>query len=110
MVATVTGGGVYLSTDSGTTWNAIAGVESKTWNSISCDANCSNFAISSIAGNLYLLSKTGEKIADASNTSKWTTVTLNSLGSQIIAGAVSGSMRRSINTGANWALVTNVAL
>ncbi len=109
MVATVSGGGAYISTDSGSTWGAIPGVESKTWNSVACDSTCATFAISSIAGNLYLLSNAGEKIVDASNTSKWTTVTLNSLGSQIIAGALSGSMRRSVNTGASWALLTNVA-
>jgi len=110
MLATVAGGGVYLSTNSGVTWSAIAGVENKTWNSVACDSTCATFAISSIAGNLYLLANSGEKIADASNASKWTAVTLNSLGSQIIAGALSGSMRRSVNTGTSWALVTNIAL
>ncbi len=110
MVATVAGGGVYLSPDSGVTWSAIAGVESKTWNSISCDSTCSKFAVSSVAGNLYLLSSQGVKIADATNLSKWSTVTLNSLGTQIIVGATSGALRRSVDSGANWTQITRIVL
>ena len=110
MVATVVGGGVYLSSDSGVTWSAIAGVESKTWNSVSCNSTCSQFAISSVAGNLYLLSSQGVKIADASNNlSKWSTVTLNSAGTQIIAGAQSGALRRSVDSGSTWSLRTRIA-
>jgi len=110
MVATVVGGGAYLSSDSGVTWSAIAGVESKTWNSVSCNSTCSQFAISSVSGNLYLLSNLGEKIADASNNlSKWSTVTLNSAGTQIIAGAQSGALRRSVDSGSTWSLRTRIA-
>lgn len=110
MVATVYGGGVYLSSNSGVTWNAIAGVERKTWNSVSCDATCSKFAISSVAGILYLLSSQGEKIVDVSNLSKLSTVTLNGMGTQIIAGATSGGLRRSVDSGVNWSQITRIAL
>jgi len=110
MVATVAGGGVYISQDSGVTWNAVAGIERKIWTSVSCDSTCSKFAISNVSGNLYLLSKLGEKIADASNLSKWSTVTLNSLGSQIIAGAPSGALRRSVDSGVNWDQRTRITL
>jgi hypothetical protein len=109
MVATVAGGGVYLSSDSGESWSAVAGIERKTWTSVSCDAACSKFAVTSFSGNIYLFSSQGEKMADAKRDSKWSTVTLNSLGTQIIAGAQSGALRRSVDSGANWSQRTRIA-
>ena len=110
MVATVSGGGIYFSADTGATWNPVAGIENKTWNSISCDSTCANFATVANSGNLYVLTPLGVKVADASNASKWSTVVLNSAGNQILAGAISGSIRRSLDVGANWSLRTTVAL
>ena len=110
MTATVANGGIYISTDSGTTWSAISGIEKKNWNSISCNSTCSTFAVTNVSGNLFILSNQGVKIADATNTSKWTTVSLSSAGTQAIAGASSGSMRRTVDSGANWSLLTRVAL
>ena len=110
MVASVAGGGAYISTDSGVTWNAIPGVDKKTWNTVSCNSTCSKFALGSVSGNLYLLSIQGEKIVDVSNLSKLSTVTLNSLGTQIIAGATSGGLRRSVDSGVNWSQITRIAL
>lgn len=110
MVATVAGGGVYLSSDTGESWSAIAGVESKTWNSVSCDATCSKFAISSVGGSLSLLSSQGVALAEPVTLAKLSTVTLNSLGTQIIAGATTGGLRRSVDSGANWTQITRIVL
>ena len=110
MTATVANVGIYISTDSGATWNALSGIEKKNWNSISCNSTCSAFAVTNVSGNLFILSNQGVKIADATNASKWTTVSLSSGGTQAIAGASSGSMRRSVDSGANWSLLTRVAL
>ena len=110
MVATVAGGGVYLSSDSGESWSAIAGVERKTWNSVSCDATCSKFAISSVGGSLNLLSSQGVALAQPVTLAKLSTVTLNSLGTQIIAGAATGGLRRSVDSGTNWTQITRITL
>lgn len=110
MVATVAGGGVYLSSDTGESWSAIAGVESKTWNSVSCDATCSKFAISSVGGSLSLLSSQGVALVEPVTLAKLSTVTLNSLGTQIIAGATTGGLRRSVDSGANWTQITRITL
>jgi hypothetical protein len=110
MVATVAGGGVYLSSDSGESWSAIAGVERKTWNSVSCDATCSKFAISSVGGSLNLLSSQGVALAQPVTLAKLSTVTLNSLGTQIIAGATTGGLRRSVDSGTNWTQITRITL
>jgi hypothetical protein len=110
MVATVAGGGVYLSSDSGESWSAIAGVERKTWNSVSCDATCSKFAISSVGGSLNLLSSQGVALAQPVTLAKLSTVTLNSLGTQIMAGATTGGLRRSVDSGTNWTQITRITL
>ena len=110
MVATVAGGGVYLSSDSGESWSAIAGVESKTWSSVSCDATCSKFAISSVGGAVLLVSSQGLLLAGVVTLAKLSTVTLNSLGTQIIVGATTGGLRRSVDSGANWTQITRSTL
>ena len=110
MVATVAGGGIYLSSDSGESWSAIAGVQRQTWNSVSCDATCSTFAVSSVGGSLNLLSSQGVALAEPVTIAKLSTVTLNSLGTQIIAGATTGGLRRSVDSGANWTQITRITL
>ena len=109
MVATVAGGGVYVSRDSGVTWDPIAGIERRTWNSVSCDARCAYFAITSVSGNLALFRLDGAAIFNGLSNSKWSTVTLNSLGDQIIAGAQSGALRTSVNSGSTWSQRTRIA-
>lgn len=108
MTATVSGGGIYVSTNTGQTWSALAGIDSNTWNSISCNSTCSTFAVTSRAGNLYLLTRLGVKSVDASNTTKWSTVSLNSAGTQVIAGATTGVIRRSVDAGATWSHRTRI--
>ena len=110
MVATVAGGSIYISSDSGESWSAIAGVGRQTWNSVSCDATCSTFAVSSVGGSLNLLSSQGVALAEPVTLAKLGTVTLNSLGTQIIAGATTGGLRRSVDSGANWTQITRIVL
>ena len=109
MVATVAGGGVYVSRDNGVAWDPIAGIERRTWNSVSCDARCAYFAITSVSGNLALFRLDGAAIFNGLSNSKWSTVTLNSLGDQIIAGAQSGALRTSVNSGSTWSQRTRIA-
>jgi hypothetical protein len=110
MVATVAGGSIYISSDSGESWSAIAGVQRQTWNSVSCDATCSTFAVSSVGGSLNLLSSQGVALVEPVTLAKLSTVTLNSLGTQIIAGATTGGLRRSVDSGANWSQMTRITL
>ncbi len=110
MVATVAGGSIYISSDSGESWSAIAGVQRQTWNSVSCDATCSTFAVSSVGGSLNLLSSQGVGLVEPVTLAKLSTVTLNSLGTQIIAGATTGGLRRSVDSGANWTQITRIVL
>ena len=110
MVATVAGGGVYLSSNTGESWNALEDVDNETWNSVSCDATCSRFVITSVRGSLSLLSRQGEALVELGTLVKLSTVTLNSLGTQIIAGATTGGLRRSVDSGANWTQMTRITL
>ena len=110
MVATVAGGSIYISSDSGESWSAIAGVQRQTWNSVSCDATCSKFAVTSVGGSLNLLSSQGVGLVEPVTLAKLSTVTLNSLGTQIIAGATTGGLRRSVDSGANWTQITRIVL
>ena len=108
MVATVYGGDVYLSSDSGESWSNAN--SSAKWNSVSCDATCSKFALSSVGGALLLLSNQGQLLAEPVGLAKLSTVTLNSLGTQIIAGATTGGLRRSVDSGDNWTQITRITL
>ena len=110
MVATVAGGGIYLSSNTGESWNALEDVDNETWNSVSCDATCSRFVITSVRGSLSLLSRQGEALVELGTLVKLSTVTLNSLGTQIIAGATTGGLRRSVDSGANWTQMTRITL
>ena len=110
MVATVAGGSIYISSDSGESWNALEDVDNETWNSVSCDATCSRFVITSVRGSLSLLSRQGEALVELGTLVKLSTVTLNSLGTQIIAGATTGGLRRSVDSGANWTQITRITL
>lgn len=110
MVATVAGGGIYLSSNTGESWNALEAIDNETWNSVSCDATCSKFVITSVRGSLSLLSRQGEALVELGTLAKLSTVTLNSLGTQIIAGATTGGLRRSVDSGANWTQITRITL
>ena len=110
MVATVAGGSIYISSDSGESWNALEDVDNETWNSVSCDATCSRFVITSVRGSLSFLSRQGEALVELGTLVKLSTVTLNSLGTQIIAGATTGGLRRSVDSGANWTQITRITL
>jgi len=108
IVATVYGGDIYLSSDSGESWSS-AGFGNK-WNSVSCDATCSKFALSSVGGALLLVSNQSAFLAEPVALAKLSTVTLNSLGTQIIAGATTGGLRRSVDSGDNWTQITRITL
>lgn len=110
MVATVAGSGVYLSSDSGESWREISNGIRQTWNSVSCDATCSKIAITSVGGILILVSTQDEALPEPVTLAKLSTVTLNSLGTQIIAGATTGGLRRSVDSGANWTQITRITL
>lgn len=110
MVATVAGGGIYLSSNTGESWREISNGVRQTWNSVSCDATCSKFAITSVGGILILVSTQGEALPEPVTLAKLSTVTLNSLGTQIIAGATTGGLRRSVDSGANWTQITRITL
>ena len=110
MVATVAGRGIYLSSNTGESWREISNGVRQTWNSVSCDATCSKFAITSVGGILILVSTQGEALPEPVTLSKLSTVTLNSLGTQIIAGATTGGLRRSVDSGANWTQITRITL
>jgi hypothetical protein len=57
-----------------------------------------------------LLSSQGVALAQPVTLAKLSTVTLNSLGTQIIAGATTGGLRRSVDSGTNWTQITRITL
>lgn len=111
MTATVANGGIYISTDSGATWNALPAIDNKNWNSISCNATCSRFVATNISGGLFVFNYANAAVTGVTNgstTSKWSSVTLNSDGTQVIAGAISGAIRKSSDSGATWGQLTRI--
>ena len=113
MLATVGNGFVYISTDSGATWSSLDGIERKNWTAVTCNTTCSSAAITSVSGNIFILGLNGAVVANATNastTSKWSTITMNDAGTQLIVGANSGAMKKSIDTGATWNPLTRVLL
>ena len=52
----------------------------------------------------------GVALVEPVTLAKLSTVTLNSLGTQIIAGATTGGLRRSVDSGANWSQMTRITL
>ena len=111
MVATVGNGSVYISSDSGETWNQINRFQRQNWNSISCDATCTKFAITSVSGEALIIELGGLVIFGATNLNypkKWITSTLNSAGTQIIVGTTSGMIWRGSDNFVNWSHRTRV--
>lgn len=111
MMATVGNGFVYISTDTGNTWSQVQGTERNNWSSIACDSSCRNVAVVNVSGNLFVLIMAGAVTAGATNgstASKWSTVTLNNAGTQLIAGATTGVIRRSTDSAATFTHRTRI--
>lgn len=111
MVASVGNGSIYVSNDTGATWNQINGVQRKNWNSLSCDSTCRNVAMTNVSGDFFIATLAGPVMAGITNPnrpSKWSTVTLNSSGTQVIAGSSSGMIYRGTETFVTWSQRTRI--
>lgn len=111
MTAAVGNGFIYISYDSGETWNQITGTERENWNSVACDATCRNVAITTVSGIFFVATMAGQTMAGITNpnfSKKWSTVTFDSAGSQVIVGASSGMIWRSMDTLATWSHRTRI--
>ncbi len=98
MIATVGNGFVHISYDSGETWNQVNEVERENWNSVACDATWGNVAITSVSGILAVMELDGPNpliLTKGSNLEKWSTVTFNSAGTQVMVGSATGIILRS---------------
>lgn len=111
MAAAVGNGFIYISYDSGETWNQITGTERQNWNSIACDATCGKIAITNVSGNFFVATLAGQIMAGITNpnfSKKWSTVTFNSAGTQVMVGASSGMIWRSTDALVTWSHRTRI--
>ena len=111
MIATVGNGFVYISYDSGETWNQVNGFDRQNWNSVACDATCGNVAITSVSGTFFVATLGGLTTFGVTNpnySKRWSTVTFNSAGTQLMVGAATGMIWRSTDGLTSWSHRTRI--
>jgi hypothetical protein len=107
-------GAVYISTNSGATWNSSI-TANYDWEAVASSADGSKliaaFGLPSISGLVYISSNSGVTWAPANISppeAKWNTVTSSADGTKLTAGAVNVlAVYTSTNSGTDWARQTN---
>jgi hypothetical protein len=108
LIAGVSNGRLYTSSDSGANWTERkpAGDANKYWYSVASDDDGSNLIVGAWNGRLYTSSNSGVNWTErqpASAVNKlWKAVASDADGSNLIAGIQSGRLYTSSNSGVNW--------
>lgn len=105
-------GGIYTSTNFGTSWSSNNVLNPNHWQSVACSADGTRLIAAegnNYSGPIYLSTNSGNSWAAANAPiSNWCSVASSADGSKLLAGTFGGSAYLSTNTGATWILQTNL--
>jgi hypothetical protein len=107
LVATVYGGGIYTSTDSGATWSAKA-VMPLNWRAIASSADGVTLAAAVYNGEIWKSNDSGASWTEISSTRKWSGISISDDGNIFAAVVSGGTVYVSLNGGGAWASPTSI--
>ena len=100
LVATVNGGQIYTSTDSGVTWTARD--SSRTWASIASSSDGSKLAAGVTGGQIYTSTDSGVTWTARATLLQWRAVASSSDGTKLVAVASGDQIYTSTDSGVTW--------
>jgi hypothetical protein len=102
-VASSTGGGIYVSTDSGITWSGPYGnLANANWYAVASSADGSKLAAAINGGGIYTNSGTSWTITSAPTGLQWDSLASSADGTKLIAAAYGSGIYVSTNSGTSW--------
>jgi hypothetical protein len=101
LIASIYSGGVYASTDFGTTWTE-TNLTVGDWRSVACSANGGKLFAALYGTGIYTNSATGWGIGGSTSGLNWISVACSSDGSKLVAAVYGGGVYTSANSGATW--------
>ncbi len=104
LAATVSGGDIYTSADSGTTWTDQTAAGSRLWTSITSSSDGTKLAATVSRGDIYTSADSGVTWATstASGLRIWTSITSSSDGTKLAATVSGGDIYTSADSGTTW--------
>lgn len=116
LAAVVLGGGIYTSTNAGTTWRQTA-APNQNWVSVASSADGSKLAAVVFGGGIYTSTNAGVtwRLAGAPNNQYWASIAMSSDGTKLAAadnasgtsgGYINGGIYVSTNSGISWKLTS----
>lgn len=100
LAATVNGGQIYTSTDSGVTWTARE--STRFWTGIASSSDGTKLAATVSGGQIYTSTDSGVTWTARESTRFWSHIASSADGSRLVATVGSGQIYISSNSGANW--------
>ena len=105
LVAVVSTGQIYTSTDSGVNWTARE--SARNWFSVASDASGANLVAVVYGGQIYTSTDSGVNWIPRESNRNWNSVASNSTGSRLVASVDAGRIYYSTNSGVTWTVSTN---
>ena len=106
LAATVLGGNIFTSTNSGANWTSRA--SSKNWYGITSSADGTKLAAVVYNGNIWTSSNSGVNWTSRASTKNWWDITSSADGMKLAAVVKGGNIWTSSNSGATWTEDTSV--
>ena len=105
LAATVYGGDIWTSTNSGSTWTESASTGSKNWFGITSSSDGTKLAATVYGGAIWTSTNSGSTWTESASTGpkNWTAITSSSDGTKLAAVTWYGSIWTSSNSGSTWA-------
>ncbi|MFA7193566.1 MAG: Ig-like domain-containing protein [Candidatus Paceibacterota bacterium] len=110
LAATVSGGYIYTSTDSGATWTERTDAGSRGWSGITSSSDGTKLAAVVASGYIYTSTDSGATWGTQSNSSgsrNWQSITSSEDGTKLAAAAYNGYIYTSSDSGATWTTNSN---
>jgi hypothetical protein len=106
--ASVQGGALYKSVDSGTTWTQIAGTSIRNWVSIATNDSGTIVAAIEASGYIWVSSDSGASwnSRTSTGTKSWSSIAMSASGQIIAATSAESTFQISTNAGTSWTPVT----
>ena len=107
LVAAVSGGRIYTSTDSGATWTARD--SNRNWTIVASSADGAKLAAVAFNGQIYTSVNSGATWTARDSVRAWTSVASSADGTKLVAGVQGGRVYTSTDSGVNWTVRNPVA-
>ena len=110
IVGVVYGGGIWTSTDTGTTWVRYPDYKNQLWTSVSCSSDGTVLVAVEYGGGIYVSTNAGVlwQLNTTVSNQNWVSVACSSTNGQYMYAAISGgTIWSSIDNGATWSVSTS---